>query len=244
MKTAAHGELPPPPGFARVSDEGFTRVPDEESLLTLSFDGARWGQRTAGCGAFVVLGLLSILFGYAIITRLVRLMAAKSSLNAYLGPAPYVLGALFIWLFIWLIFCLRQEYRLRMVFRFFPDACHVSLTPTFFTHAPQVYTFDRETMFCVKGERLWLVPPQGMPRFIRLELLMTDAQKAYLLAQFLEIQRRLGGTLVVFGTLRAHRRLQLRMWHVLCQGLIGEAIKFVALIIGMLILFVALVKFL
>ena len=103
---------PLPPGFSIISDS--------EDSLVLSFKTARIGLRLLGL-------LFSIPLTILIPWVIYHMVAGHSS--SYLVASGSL--CLFMALETWILLCLRNEWKLHMVFKFCPGHCSVSILPTF-----------------------------------------------------------------------------------------------------------------
>ena len=148
---------PLPPGFSIISDS--------EDSLVLSFKTARIGLR-----------LLGLLFSIPLtipIPWLIYHMAAGHS-RSYLvaGVFLFVLMALEIWI----LLCLRNEWKLHMVFKFCPGHCSVTILPTFFKPRVREFTLDRDTTFGLAQGRICLYSPHRPSEVMVLPFPMSGEQ--------------------------------------------------------------------
>lgn len=99
---------------------GFSIISDSGEALVLSFKSARIGLRLLGL-------LFSILLAIPIPWVIYHMVAGHSRSYLVAGVFLFVLMALEIWI----LLCLRNEWRLHMVFKLWPGHCSVTILPTF-----------------------------------------------------------------------------------------------------------------
>lgn len=170
---------PLPPGFSVVSDLG--------SAQTLSFKRARIGLRVFGVFA-------AILFAVPIPWATWRMLAGHDDSN----PIPVAIGLLFVVLEIWILLCLRNEWKLHMIFQFHPGHCSFIVQPTFFKPLAREFAFDRDTTFGLAQGHVFLFSPHRPPEAIKLPFPMSNEQMVYLYSRLLDFKYGIGA-----GTFRA-----------------------------------------
>ena len=148
---------PLPPGFSIISDSG-------ESLV-FSFKSARIGLRLLGL-------LFSILLAIPIPWVIYHMAAGHSRSYLVAGVFLFVLMALEIWV----LLCLRNEWKLHMVFKFGPGCCSVTILPTFFKPRVREFTLDRDTSFGLAQGRIYIYSPHHPPEYMVLPFPMSGEQ--------------------------------------------------------------------
>ena len=148
---------PLPPGFSIISDSG-------ESLV-LSFKSARIGLRLLGL-------LFSIPLAIPIPWVIYHMVAGHSRSYLVAGVALVVLMALETWI----LLCLRNEWKLHMVFKFRPGHCSVTILPTFFKPCVREFTLDRDATFGLAQGRVYLYSPRRPPEEMVLPFPMSGEQ--------------------------------------------------------------------
>lgn len=148
---------PLPPGFSIISDS--------EDSLVLSFKTARIGLRLLGLFFSIP---LTILIPWVIY----HMVAGHSS--SYLVAC----GSLLVLLALetWILLCLRNEWKLHMVFKFCPGHCSVSILPTFFKSNVHEFTLDRDTSFGLAQGRIYIYSPRRPPEDMLLPFPMSGEQ--------------------------------------------------------------------
>ena len=148
---------PLPPGFSIISDSG-------ESLV-LAFKTARIGLRLFGL-------FFSILLAILIPWVIYHMVSGHSSSYLLAGAFLFVLMALETWI----LLCLRNEWKLHMVFKFCPGYCSVTILPTFFKPCVHEFTLDRDTTFGLAQGRICLYSPRRPPEDMVLPFPMSGEQ--------------------------------------------------------------------
>ena len=148
---------PLPPGFSIISDS--------EDSLVLSFKTARIGLRLLGL-------LFSILLAIPIPWVIYHMVAGHSSSYLVAGVVLIALMALETWI----LLCLRNEWKLHMVFKFCPGHCSVSILPTFFKSNVHEFTLDRDTSFGLAQGRIYIYSPRRPPEDMLLPFPMSGEQ--------------------------------------------------------------------
>ena len=148
---------PLPPGFSIISDSG-------ESLV-LSFKSTRIGLRLLGL-------LFSIPLAIPIPWVIYHMVAGHSRSYLVAGVALVVLMALETWI----LLCLRNEWKLHMVFKFRPGHCSVTILPTFFKPCVREFTLDRDATFGLAQGRVYLYSPRRPPEEMVLPFPMSGEQ--------------------------------------------------------------------
>ena len=148
---------PLPPGFSIISDS--------EDSLVLSFKTARIGLRLLGL-------LFSIPLTILIPWVIYHMVAGHSS--SYLVASGSL--CLFMALETWILLCLRNEWKLHMVFKFCPGHCSVSILPTFFKSNVHEFTLDRDTSFGLAQGRIYIYSPRRPPEDMLLPFPMSGEQ--------------------------------------------------------------------
>lgn len=148
---------PLPSGFSIISDSG--------EFLVLSFKSARISLRLLGL-------LFSILLAIPIPWVIYHMVAGHSS--SYLVAC----GSLLVLLALetWILLCLRNEWKLHMVFKFCPGHCSVSILPTFFKSNVHEFTLDRDTSFGLAQGRIYIYSPCRPPEDMLLPFPMSGEQ--------------------------------------------------------------------
>jgi len=148
---------PLPSGFSIISDSG--------EFLVLSFKSARISLRLLGL-------LFSILLAIPIPWVIYHMVAGHSS--SYLVAC----GSLLVLLALetWILLCLRNEWKLHMVFKFCPGHCSVSILPTFFKSNVHEFTLDRDTSFGLAQGRIYIYSPRRPPEDMVLPFPMSGEQ--------------------------------------------------------------------
>lgn len=148
---------PLPPGFSIISDS--------EDSLVISFKSARIGLRLFGL-------LFSILLAIPIPWVIYHMAAGHSRSYLVAGVALVALMALEIWI----LLCLRNEWKLHMVFKFCPGHCSVTILPTFFKSRVREFTLDRDTSFGLARGRIYIYSPRRPPEDMVLPFPMSEEQ--------------------------------------------------------------------
>ena len=148
---------PLPPGFSIISDS--------EDSLVLSFKTARIGLRLLGLFFSIP---LTILIPWVIY----HMVAGHSRSYLVAGVALVVLMALETWI----LLCLRNEWKLHMVFKFRPGHCSVTILPTFFKPCVREFTLDRDATFGLAQGRVYLYSPRRPPEEMVLPFPMSGEQ--------------------------------------------------------------------
>ena len=148
---------PLPPGFSIISDS--------EDSLVLSFKTARIGLRLLGL-------LFSIPLTILIPWVIYHMVAGHSS--SYLVASGSL--CLFMALETWILLCLRNEWKLHMVFKFCPGHCSVSILPAFFKSNVHEFTLDRDTSFGLAQGRIYIYSPRRPPEEMLLPFPMSGEQ--------------------------------------------------------------------
>ena len=156
---------PLPPGFSIISDSG-------ESLI-LSFKSARIGLRLLGLFFSIPLAILIPCVIY-------HMVAGHSSSYLAAGVCLLVLMALETWI----LLCLRNEWKLHMVFKFRTGHCSVAILPTFFRPRFREFALDRDTTFALAQGRICLYSPRRPPEDMVLPFPMS-AEQMFCLYSFL-----------------------------------------------------------
>ena len=145
-----------PPGFSIISDSG--------DSLVLSFKTARIGLRLLGL-------LFSIPLTILIPWVIYHMVAGHSS--SYLVASGSL--CLFMALETWILLCLRNEWKLHMVFKFCPGHCSVTILPTFKSRVRE-FTLDRDTSFGLARGRIYIYSPRRPPEDMVLPFPMSGEQ--------------------------------------------------------------------
>lgn len=172
---------PLPPGFSIISDS--------EDSLVLSFKTARIGLRLLGL-------LFSIPLAILIPWVIYHMVAGHSS--SYL----FACGSLFVLLALetWVLLCLRNEWKLHMVFKFCPGHCSVSILPAFFKPNVREFTLDRDTSFGLAQGRIYIYSPRRPPEDMLLPFPMSGEQMFCLYSFLLDFKYGIrAGTFEVAG---------------------------------------------
>ena len=148
---------PLPPGFSIISDS--------EDSLVLSFKTARIGLRLLGL-------LFSIPLTILIPWVIYHMVAGHSSSYLVASGSLFLLMALETWI----LLCLRNEWKLHMVFKFCPGHCSVSILPAFFKSNVHEFTLDRDTSFGLAQGRIYIYSPRRPPEEMLLPFPMSGEQ--------------------------------------------------------------------
>ena len=144
---------------------GFSIIFDSGESLGLSFKSARIGLRLLGL-------LFSILLAIPIPWVIYHMVAGHSRSYLVAGVALVALMALEIWI----LLCLRNEWKLHMVFKFCPGHCSVTILPTFFKSRVREFTLDRDTSFGLAQGRIYIYSPRRPPEDMVLPFPMSEEQ--------------------------------------------------------------------
>ena len=144
---------------------GFSIIFDSGESLGLSFKSARIGLRLLGL-------LFSILLAIPIPWVIYHMVAGHSRSYLVAGVALVALMALEIWI----LLCLRNEWKLHMVFKFCPGHCSVTILPTFFKSRVREFTLDRDTSFGLAQGRIYIYSPRRPPEDMVLPFPMSGEQ--------------------------------------------------------------------
>ena len=138
--------------------------------MKLLFKSARIGMRLVG-------GIFSILLAIPI-PLVVYHVAARHCISY-----PFAFAFLFALtaLEIWILLCLRNEWKLHMLFQFRQGYCSVSIPPAFFKPFFREFTFDRDTTFGMAKGRIYLYSPDRPPESIVLPFPMSAEQMFFIL---------------------------------------------------------------
>ena len=164
---------PLPPGFSIISDSG--------DSLVLSFKSARIGLRLLGLFFSIPLAIL--------IPWVIYHMVAGHS-SSYLVAC----GSLFVLMALetWILLCLRNEWKLHMVFNLWPGHCSVTTRPTFFRPCVHEFSFDRDTTFGMAQGKIYLYSPKSPPESIVLPFPMSVEQMFYLYSLLVDFKYGIG----------------------------------------------------
>ena len=144
---------------------GFSIIFDSGESLGLSFKSARIGLRLLGL-------LFSILLAIPIPWVIYHMVAGHSRSYLVAGVALVALMALEIWI----LLCLRNEWKLHMVFKFCPGHCSVTILPTFFKPRVREFILDRDTSFGLAQGRIYIYSPRRPPEDMVLPFPMSEEQ--------------------------------------------------------------------
>ena len=145
--------------------KGFSVVSDSGISLTLVFKSPRIGLRIIGM-------LFLILFAVPIFFLLYHI---------FVGPChsyPIAIGSLGVLSIIelWILACLRNEWKLHAVFEFCFGHCAITVAPTFFKPHVQKFSFERYTVFQINSGQINLYSPYHPPQRINIPFPMSAEQ--------------------------------------------------------------------
>jgi len=112
------------------------------------------------------------------------MVAGHSRSYLVAGVALVVLMALETWI----LLCLRNEWKLHMVFEFRPGKCSVSILPGFFKQRVREFTLDRDMTFVLAQGRIRLCSPHRPSEEMVLPFPMSGEQLLCLISFLLDFK--------------------------------------------------------